>query len=237
MVEDALCPNGCKSIVDTGTYLIYGPSDQLQTFLADMTIRNCEEKSRLPNLGFMFKGYPKDGKDTAFELILTPDDYVLEFEVDGKNDCVVGIGSDNEDSGWTLGQVFLKAYYTVFDRDNEAIGFVKSNPNPHEFMKKQNTGNAVNENLFIAGKMNSNNNSKRNFMNTNMHFIGGNSFNTNNSASTPITPSMNKFNLSQNSLNNMGFYDYSSISNLPNGPIKAADENSFIGAMSNSFLK
>lgn len=78
----------------------------------------------------MFKGYSKDGKDSAFELILTPDDYVLEFDVDGKNDCVVGIGSDNEDSGWTLGQVFLKAYYTVFDRDNEAVGFVKSNPNP-----------------------------------------------------------------------------------------------------------
>lgn len=130
MVEDALCPSGCKSIVDTGTYLIYGPSDQLQTFLADMTIQNCSEKSSLPNLGLMFKGYPKNGKDTAFELILTPDDYVLEFEVDGKNDCVVGIGSDNEDSGWTLGQVFLKAYYTVFDRDNEAVGFVKSNPNP-----------------------------------------------------------------------------------------------------------
>jgi len=135
MVEDALCPNGCKSIIDTGTYLIYGPSDQLQSFLADMTIKRCEEKSKLPNLGFMFKGFTKDGKDTAFELILTPDDYVLEFEVDGKNDCVVGIGSDNEDSGWTLGQVFLKAYYTVFDRDNESIGFVKSNPYPHEFIK------------------------------------------------------------------------------------------------------
>lgn len=136
MVEDALCPNGCKSIIDTGTYLIYGPSDQLQNFLSDMTIRNCEDKKKLPNLGFMFKGFSKSGKDTAFELILTPDDYVLEFEVDGKNDCVVGIGSDTEDSGWTLGQVFLKAYYTVFDRDNEAIGFVKSNPNPQEMTKK-----------------------------------------------------------------------------------------------------
>lgn len=26
---NVLCPSGCKSIIDTGTYLIYGPSDQL----------------------------------------------------------------------------------------------------------------------------------------------------------------------------------------------------------------
>jgi len=95
-----------------------------------MSIDKCSDKYKLPNLGFIFKGVQQNGKDSAFELILTPDDYVLEFEVDGKPDCVVGIGSDNEDSGWTLGQVFLKAYYTVFDRDTESIGFVKSNPNP-----------------------------------------------------------------------------------------------------------
>ena len=32
IVGNVLCPEGCKSIVDTGTYLIYGPSDQLQVF-------------------------------------------------------------------------------------------------------------------------------------------------------------------------------------------------------------
>jgi hypothetical protein len=95
-----------------------------------MNLSTCADKYKLPSLGFIFKGYTKDGKDTAFELILTPDDYVLEFEVNGQSDCVIGFGSDNTDSGWTLGQVFLRAYYTVFDRESEAIGFVKSNPDP-----------------------------------------------------------------------------------------------------------
>lgn len=209
MVEDALCPNGCKSIIDTGTYLIYGPSDQLQSFLADMTIKGCEEKHKLPNLGFMFKGYSKNGKDTAFELVLTPDDYVLEFDVDGKNDCVVGIGSDNEDSGWTLGQVFLKTYYTVFDRDNEAIGFVKSNPNPHEFSKKA-SNHFLESNNQTNVPLNTNSNIDSNFSNINAGL----------------------------SYNSFGMFDMNNINSnrMPNGPLKA-EENTIVGAMNNSFLR
>ena len=47
-------------------------------------------------------------------------------------DCVIGIGPDN-DPGWTLGQVFLRSFYTVFDRDTDRVGFIRNNP-------KANTG-------------------------------------------------------------------------------------------------
>jgi len=202
MVGNALCPSGCKSIIDTGTYLIYGPSDQLQNFLSDMSIDKCSDKYKLPNLGFIFKGVQQNGKDTAFELILTPDDYVLEFEVDGKPDCVVGIGSDNEDSGWTLGQVFLKAYYTVFDRDSESVGFVKSNPNPfnppkfnfERKIKDFNIDNAPNLINNINNSMNNNNN-----IISNSNISSNININNNNNISSNI----NNKNISNNNNNNL----------------------------------
>jgi len=52
--------------------------------------------------------------------------------MNGVTDCVLGLAPDTEDSGWTLGQVFLKSFLTVFDREGGGrIGFVRSNMNPH----------------------------------------------------------------------------------------------------------
>ena len=42
-----------------------------------------------------------------------------------KLDCVTGIAPD-KDSIWTLGQVFLRNYYAVFDRGADRIGFARA---------------------------------------------------------------------------------------------------------------
>lgn len=67
---------------------------------------------------------------------------MLEFDINGVTDCVLGLAPDTEDSGWTLGQVFLKSFLTAFDReDGGRIGFVRSsmNPNPKPGKAKKTT--------------------------------------------------------------------------------------------------
>lgn len=68
---------------------------------------------------------------------MTPDDYVLQFKIDGNDDCVIGIGPDPEED-WTLGQVFLRSFYSIYDRDEKRVGFLKA--------KTKQTGNSFAEN-------------------------------------------------------------------------------------------
>jgi len=63
------------------------------------TLNNCSDKSTLPDFAFEFQGED----NTTFELILTPEEYVLHFTADGEDDCVIGIVPDNLDSGYTFG--------------------------------------------------------------------------------------------------------------------------------------
>ena len=138
----------CRAIIDTGTYLVYGPREQVNGALVDIKATACSAMAALPTVTFvLFAG----AGAPPVEVPLAPRDYMLQFYVpvgdtpadecsaaqhahpDGagidaarcKLDCVTGIAPD-KDSIWTLGQVFLRNYYSVFDRERDRVGFARA---------------------------------------------------------------------------------------------------------------
>ena len=138
----------CRAIIDTGTYLVYGPRSQVNGALVDIKATACAAMATLPTITFVL--YAGAGAP-PIEVPLAPADYMLQFYVpvgdapadecsaaqyahpDGagidaarcKLDCVTGIAPD-KDSIWTLGQVFLRNYYAVFDRATDRVGFARA---------------------------------------------------------------------------------------------------------------
>mmetsp|Transcript_14062 Transcript_14062/g.23380 ORF Transcript_14062/g.23380 Transcript_14062/m.23380 type:complete len:383 (+) Transcript_14062:19-1167(+) len=113
---------GTKAIVDSGTSLLTGPSDTVaaiaeqigaKEIIAGEYMVKCDYEG-LPDFVFTI-----DGKDYT----LSAEDYLIP---DGDL-CLLGmIGLDiAPPTGplWILGDVFMRKYYTVFDTENERVGF------------------------------------------------------------------------------------------------------------------
>jgi len=128
-----VCPGGsacgvCKLIITTLEEIL--PSNSSETFIAlildgicDLlpspngeSLVDCGTVSTLPNIAFVLNG-------KAFTL--TPEQYILQEG--GGELCLSGfIGLDlppNIGPIWILGDVFIGAYYTVFDFGNKQVGF------------------------------------------------------------------------------------------------------------------
>jgi len=135
--EFGLCPHGCTALIDTGTTMITAPSKAFREIAPDTGVdEDCLGYDGLPELSFIFKD-AHTGEN--YERTLTKDDYVLEEMRHGKRvKCALGVMPADMNFGmeernqrkkpaFILGDVFMRAFYTVFDRENLQIGFAKAN--------------------------------------------------------------------------------------------------------------
>ncbi|NXU44729.1 CATD protein, partial [Drymodes brunneopygia] len=126
----SVCQGGCEAIVDTGTSLITGPSEDVKMIQKAIGAKPlmkgeylipCDKVPTLPNVTITIggKGYN-----------LTGDQYVLKVTSAATTICMSGFsGLDIPPPGgplWILGDVFIGPYYSVFDRDNNRVGFAPS---------------------------------------------------------------------------------------------------------------
>jgi cathepsin D len=109
---------GCEMVVDTGTSLLAGPKSSVDKLIEKVgkVSEDCSNVKSLPILSFSIAGKDFD---------LGPDFYVLRGEDEsGKEACELGIQSI--DAGvpiWILGDPFLRKYYTVWDAEQNRVGF------------------------------------------------------------------------------------------------------------------
>jgi len=113
------------AIVDSGTSLITGPTSDIKaiakaigatkTIIGQYTI-DCEKVNDIPDITFTI-----DGK----EYVVPGSKLVIE----SAGTCLFAMmGMDFPSPGpkWILGDVFMREYYTVFDYENEQVGFAKA---------------------------------------------------------------------------------------------------------------
>ncbi|XP_062860931.1 gastricsin-like [Trichomycterus rosablanca] len=119
--------SGCQCIVDTGTSSLTAPSNFLSSLMQSIGAQqdssgqyavDCSQVNNLPTLTFTISGV---------NFPLPPSAYI---ENEGGY-CTVNIQptylpAQNNQPLWIFGDVFLRGYYSVYDRANNQVGFAQA---------------------------------------------------------------------------------------------------------------
>jgi hypothetical protein len=117
------CPlDYCPTVIDTGTSIIVGTPLYLDPIIKMIgkVESDCSNVASLPTIAFTLGGITGGAV-----LPLTSEYYVVKVETaPGVFECQLGIESSWEIAPlMILGDVFLRAYYSVYDRTNNRVGF------------------------------------------------------------------------------------------------------------------
>eukprot|EP00771_Trimastix_marina_P001787 gnl/Trimastix_PCT/289.p2 GENE.gnl/Trimastix_PCT/289~~gnl/Trimastix_PCT/289.p2 ORF type:complete len:442 (-),score=126.60 gnl/Trimastix_PCT/289:105-1430(-) len=119
-------PPYCKAIVDTGTSATAGPTDAVMKLwdeIGEVDI-GCKGIEKLPNVDLSINGK---------NYTMTPQEYVIKVELLGIKQCILGfIPMDVPPPRgplWILGDNFIRAYTSLFDRATNRVGLARANHN------------------------------------------------------------------------------------------------------------
>lgn len=109
---------GYKAVIDSGTSVLVGPAEIVNKLTNGITVKSdCSNLSTLPTISFFLDN---------IEYQLTADDYVLKITEKGVTECVLAVMGSAFPSGFDyfiLGDVFMRKFYTYFDKNNNRVGF------------------------------------------------------------------------------------------------------------------